>query len=320
MFYPEIKAHISPSAFAAWFNQRGSFVKSYFLGEKTKETASMTAGKQIHELIEGHFLEVKHNYEHHEKTLEQYIETADGKFKVLGIPDSYQVRAMTGKHAYVASFVDYKSGKENNWSDVVLAGDLKMKLTAWLVWRECDKPGLVEGFIEYLPTVWNPVSRKIELVEGEDSVVAAKITYTGAEMEAFTEVILKTILEINAAYEEWKESSDEFVSQEDITEYVELDRQRVEIETKQELIKERIADSLTMGKKSTIATLFGTFYFRETKKYVYPGTLPVAYEEDVITLKEAESIAAATSAAKKKFETENTPASVSRSLSFKPKK
>lgn len=274
----------------------------------------MIAGKQIHQLIEGNFLEVHHNYEHHEKTLEHYIETADCKFKVLGIPDSYEA----GKGC--AYFVDYKSGKENNWDDVVLAGDLKMKLTAWLVWNECGKPEAVYGFIEYLPTVWNPVTRKVELVEGEKSVVAAKIVYSGEEMAAFTEVIHKTMVEINAAYEEWKESTDEFINQEDIAEYAAIEQQIAELTSKQDLVRERIADQMTMGKKDTLPTPFGSFFFRSTKKYAYPPSLKINYLEMGITLEDAEAIAAATSAAKKKFETENEPASVSKSLSFRAKK
>ena len=204
-----------------------------------------------------------------------------------------------------ALFVDYKSGKENNWDDTKLAGDLKMKATAWLVWNKTDKPGKVVGFIEYIPTQWNALTREIEPTGGE-SVVAGEITYTSDELEAFTEVITKTIAEVNLAYTEWLESTDEFVNQDDVAEYAQLDQEVKEREVKMGLIKERIGDQMGMGGKETLPTPFGSFYFTARKTYSYPEEIELASAE--------------VAAKKKKFETENEPAKVTKSLSFRAKK
>ena len=309
MFYPDIKPHISPSAFANWHEARSLFVRSYFLKEKTPETASMKAGKQIHALIEAGLLEVKHRYAHREKKLTVMLQTPE-TMEVLGIPDSFErhwtgAKEGEGEPYDTAFFVDYKSGKENNWDDTKLAGDLKMKATAWLVWNKTDKPSKVVGFIEYIPTAWNASTREIEPTGGE-SVVAGEIVYTSDELEAFTEVIAKTIAEVNLAYTEWLESTDEFVNQDDVAEYAQLDQEVKEREVKMGLIKERIGDQMGMGGKETLPTPFGSFYFTARKTYSYPEEIELASAE--------------VAAKKKKFETENEPAKVTKSLSFRAKK
>lgn len=319
-FYPDTKEHISPTAFANWHEAKPQFVKSYFMGEKGKETAAMRSGKKIHALIEAGLLSVKHRYENAEKTLEVFIDGANGeKFKTLGIPDSYE-RVMVND---AALFVDYKSGKENSWDNIKLAGDLKMKFTAWLVWNETDKPSIVTGFIEYIPTIWNPVSKEIEPTGGESEEVG-KCEYSAEEMEAFTAVILKTIGDINAAYLEWGESTDEFVNQDDVAEFARLAQEIGELESKKDVILERISGQMEFGKRDTIASPFGTFYFVNKKKYAYPDKLAVKVEDETmhlnLTLGETEKIAAVVSAAKKKYETIHAPESVSRSLQFRAKK
>ena len=299
MFYPDIKPHISPSAFQAWFNQRSMFVRSYFLKEKTPETAAMKAGKKIHALIEAGLLEVTHKYAYNEKELNTMLQMPE-TVKVLGVPDSFGEQ-----FGGSVPFVDYKSGKENNWDDAKLASDLKMKMTAWLVWNETGKPSTVEGHIEYIPTQWNPSTREIEPTGGE-SVVAGSYTYSSADLEAFTGVIIKTIQEINVAYEEWLESTDEFVNQDDVVEYSQLDQEGKEREVKMAVIKERIADQMGMGGKESLPTPFGSFYFRVIKTYEYP--------------EEIEKQLADASATKKNYEIGHEPIKVSKSLSFRPGK
>ncbi len=316
-FYPDVKPHISPSALANWHEARSLFVRSYFQGVKTPETASMTAGKQIHALVEGGLLEVKHRYEHNEKTLTVNFPVGDSVVKVLGIPDSYGIGSEhDGINA--ALFVDYKSGKENHWDGAKLAGDLKMKTTAWLVWNETGKPLFIRGFIEYIPTQWNPVTREVEPTGGE-SVVAGEVEYTAEEMAAFTQIILKTVAEVNVAYEEFLTSTDDFVSQDDVAEFARLNEEIKKAETKQEELLERIAEQMQFGKKDSYPSVFGTFYFKTNKKYVYPETLPVKVGEKEITLKDADEVAAAASASKKKFETENAPESTTKKLQFRAK-
>lgn len=314
MFYPEVKAHISPSALAAWHTQRSLFVKSYFLGERTPETSAMKGGKRIHALIESGILSVHHNYEHAEETLSFEIDVDGITCKVLGIPDSYELQKK------MAVFVDHKSGKENTWDGKKLAGDLKMKTTAWLVWNATGKPAKIKAHIEYIPTQWNPETKEVEPTGGE-SVDAAEVEYTGEEMEAFTEVIKNTIREINTTYEEWSQSSNEFINQDDVAEYARLAQEIGEREAKQTEIKDRIGTQMEFGKTDTYAGIFGTFYFANKKKYAYPDGLTVKLGEGVeMTLAEAEKIGDAAAMAKKKYETENAPESTTRVLQYRGKK
>lgn len=310
-FYHDIKAHMSPSAFANWHNARSQFVRSYFLGEKSPETSSMKGGKQIHALIEAGLLPAKHVYVNNEKELTQFAEFEGHTFKVLGIPDSFG----TVEDGSVM-FVDYKSGKENTWDSAKLAGDLKMKLTAWLVWNTVGCPPFVRGYIEYIPTQWNKETKEIEPT-GEESQEVAAFTYTGEELGAFTAVIVDTMLQVNEAYKIWLESTDEFVNQDDVARYAEIEQEIKDREAEQEIIAERLTDQLGMGKKETLATPFGSFFFKITKKYVYPKDLRL---EDGMLLETAEEIATRVSAAKKKFETENDPTNVSKSLVFRANK
>lgn len=337
-FYPEKKKHISPSGFASWFTQRAGFIRSYFEGLRSADTEAMKAGTMIHQLIEGNFLQVKHKYEYAERTLcfalfeadeiltQQLDVREDGSYDlpgsalaaIYGVPDSF---GLVGLDAAV--FVDYKSGKENTWDDVKLAGDLKMKFTALLVWLATGKPHTVKGFIEYLPTVWNPVTRKVELIDGEESTVAGEVNYTRKELEAFLPVIVATIHEINEAYPVWESSSDEFVNMDDVAQVAELRRKRDAIEAQLVVLMERISDQMEMGRKETLSTPVGTFFFTNRKKYAYPPNLEVTLPDGAMVLlgkiePAYAEIEASIDAAKKKFETENKPESVGRTLSFKP--
>jgi hypothetical protein len=58
-FYHELKEHMSPSALDQWKRQRSAFVGTYFEKKDKVETKAMTAGKQIHRLIEGGMLKAK---------------------------------------------------------------------------------------------------------------------------------------------------------------------------------------------------------------------------------------------------------------------
>lgn len=309
MFYNDQKPHISPSALDAWVNQRSLFVRSYFKGEKTPETAPMRAGKQIHALIEAGLLDAKCKYERNEETLEAFT----GDYKVLGIPDSFQLDGTR------ALFVDYKTGKQNNWDLVKLAGDLKMKTTAWLVWHATGKPELVVGFIEYIPTRWNDATREIEPT-GEESILVATLPYLSDDLEAFTAYILKVIAEVNEEYPKFLAGTDAFLNQDDVVEYARLNEEVEALELKMGEIKERIAGQLDFGGVRTAETSAGTFYFTERKTYDYPPTLKVDYLDMGLVLDDTEKIAVAAKVAKSKFEQTSEPKSVTRSLGFRKKK
>lgn len=335
MFYPDKKKHISPSALAAWHESRGLFVRSYFIGEKSPETPAMKAGKKIHALIEGNMLEVKYRFEHPESILcyalvgEEWVKVEvkeDGtydlpegaQFAIYGIPDSWGLSADT------AVFVDYKSGKENTWDNDRLSTDLKMKLTALLVWLAAGRPAHVRGHLEYIPTQWNPVAKEIEPTF-EPSVDAGQVLYTAAELEEFLVFVLKTVSEVNEAYGEWLTSTDEFINQDDVAEYAQLKQEVVQRETRMEILLERLADQMKLGKKETLATVFGSFFFKTSKKFdPVPPTLEVKVEDGgsfaTVEYGYAEKIAVAMSAAKKKFEQSREPIEVSQSLQFRAKK
>ncbi len=306
MFYPDEKLHISPSALDNWFHARGSFVKNYFAGVKTPETASMKAGKQIHALVEAGMLDVQKKFENVETTLIHWADLENEEMKVLGIPDSHEHTPTKG----VVRFVDYKSGKAQTWDDVKLAGDLKMKTTAWLVWRNAmtddgKLPKKVIGYIEYIPTQWNSITREIEPTGGE-TIVAGEYEYTNKDLEDFTQVIRSTILAVNEAYGEWLESTDEFIDEEDVATYAELIGEKEKIELQLGEIKGRIATQMGLGKKQSYSSPVGSFYFIERRKWEIPEEITKAI--------------ASASGRKKKFETENKPIKISQSLAFRARK
>lgn len=314
VFYPDNKKWLSPSALASWCNSKSGFVKSYFAGEHFKGNASTEAGGKIHVLIENEFIKVINRFQHRE--LEINIDLCDfGLEGILfkGRPDSFE------GDKKIARFVDYKSGKENSWTDQELAADIKMRATAWLVWQVCGEPEQVNASIEYVPTRWNAETHEIEPT-GEPSTIAAMYTFESKDLRAFGEFIAKTIKEINAAYIKFLASTDEFVNKEDVNTYSTI---MAEIKTKEveaEEIKARIADQMDFGYKDSISTDVGTFYFTARKTFEYPSDMVFKVGEKIYTLEQAEEIAAKAKMAKTEWEVVNTPKAVSRSLGFKPKK
>lgn len=316
-FYPDVKAHMSPSALDAWFNNRSMFMRSYFAGEKSPTTAAMKGGTRIHALIEGGMYAAQKVFSASEKEI--YIDISKDR-RFLGIPDGYEeVTFEPGKgFPLQVEFVDYKTGKENAWKEK-LPSDLKMKATAWLVWKINGEPERVLGHIEYIPTEWDSVAKEvIPKIDATSELIS--YTYHAEDLRSFTQVILKAMDEVNEAYEKWLTSTDEFVSQDDMLAYVDLKKKKDEIEGKMKEIAERITDQLDFGGKTTISSPLGTFYITERETYKYPPTIKIDFGEHVLTLADAEEIEMAAKAAKKRYETENEPEAISRSMGFRAAK
>lgn len=308
-FYPDVKDGLSPSALAQWLNSRGAFVKSYFAGERGPETKSMQTGTEIHALIEAGIIKAKHVYGNDEKDVS--VELALGRV-FRGRPDSFGkvVKINNGSVA----FVDYKSGKANDWKEK-LPADLKMRATAWLVWKESDEPAIVEGFIEYFQTTWDPALKKVVLVEDTESEVIS-ITYTSAELQSFTQVILKAMDDIDTFYEKWKDSTGDFVNKSDVEAYANLKTEIEQKEVELDELGERILSQMEFGGEENHKTSFGTFFVRETYTYEYPSDLPIG--DGVFTLEFAEEVAAKAKAAKSNYELVNDPKTTKRKINFRP--
>ncbi len=312
-FYSDVKDGCSPSALAQWINSRSAFVKSYFAMERGPETKAMQTGTEVHALIEAGIIKAKHVYEHNEGDVS--IEIAPGRV-FRGRPDSYGHDSVD---LQLARFVDYKTGKANAWAEK-LPTDIKMRATAWLVWSACGKPKTIEGSVEFFQTTWDPEQKKVVLIEGAESEIM-KITYTGQEMQDFTQVILKAMDDVNAFYEKWLKSTGDFVSKKDIEQYVELQKEIDQKEAELQDIADRIATQMEFGGEENHKVKgLGSFYFRTTDKYEYPPTLPVKYTDMEIDLTTADGIAAAAKAAKQGFELMNEPTSSKRSLAFRAAK
>lgn len=301
-YYPVIKPHISPSALDAWHNSRNSFIKSYFEGDSFKGNAATRFGTVIHKMIEQGLLSAKKDYANKEQTISVPLGSgfSGGVVQALGIPDAY---TLGGDVAY---FVDYKTGKDDAWSAEKMASDLKMKFTAWLVLMENRRKGFnpvdVVSYIEFFQTEWS--GKELRLIDQESELY--EFSYTAKELDKFTKVVEKTVAEVNTYYTEWLESSSEFVNQDDVKEFARIESEIVALTTKQDEIKSRIASQIEIGGKSDYKSEFGTFYFTEKKKWLYPD--------------EVDKLASEASAAKKKFETENDPVSISKSFGFRAKK
>ncbi len=306
-FYPDIKPHISPSAFQAWHRQRSSFIKSYFKGEKIPENSAMRAGTKIHALIEGGFLPADNRFENNES--EMVVQLSNG-VEMLGIPDSY------GKHDGTINFVDYKTGKENKWSAEMLASDLKMLATAWLVWHVTGRldEGVV-GILEWIGTEWNGE----ELVPIDEPHASYSYHYTKEALEKAEKSILKTTKEVNEEYKNFGKSTEEHIDRADTEDYAKLEEQKKEIEIKQDAIKERILDQMVMGSVKSFKTELGTFSVTVRKSYKYPDKLEAEHDGKKYTLEGVTKISAAMSAAKKNYELENEPDSTSKSIGFRAK-
>ncbi len=317
MFYPDQKGYISPSAIAMWFDQKSAFIKIYFEGIKTPETSAMKGGKKIHALIEAGIIKSNNVFDLNEEPITEEIDWKGGKYKVYGIPDSREILSPENKNR--VKFVDFKTGKENGW-EKKLPSDMKMKATAWLVWRATGKPTHVIGIIEYIKTEWDKDAREVVAKEGIEAV-SIKHIYDYAELDSFTISIAKAMDAINEEYEKWKESTTVFVSEDDMKEYAALKEQKDALDERMKEIGENIKAQLELGGKSTYKGNLGTFYLTERKSYKYPATLKVNYKDYGITLEDFEQIEASVAAAKKNYELENDPVSTSKNIGFRaPKK
>ncbi len=308
MFYPKEKKYISPSALDNWLRSRSAFVKTYFEGEKGPETLAMTTGKQVHGLIEGGFLAVKRKYDMDEK---ETTFTFENGVKVLGYPDSYTKEATDG----IVSFVDYKTGKANGWKEK-LPTDIKMKTTAWLVWQNTGQPKTVDGAIEFIQTTWDPETKMVVPIENKQTEIV-EIKYTQKELQDFTQVILKAIDDINAFYETWKDKTDTFINNEDIEEYIKLNQEISDLETKQKEVAERIQIQMEAGGMVNHKTPAGTFYTTTRKTWDYPSDMPVRYEDEDWMLHDVLDMQTAMKVAQKNYELIAEPKSESTSIGFR---
>lgn len=317
MFYPQIKKHLSPSAFQAWHNNRSLFIRSYFMGEKSPETSSMKAGTAIHSLIENGLYPAQKRFDRNEH--EVVIEVKDGVL-ALGKPDSYGTHAING----VIELVDYKTGKEDLWTNEKVAIDLKCKMTAWLVLMQHRKEGYtptaVKHYLEYIPTFWNEEAHEIQPVPDVSSTVY-EATYTAEELDEFTKVIEATIDEVNAEYPAFMASTDEFVNRDDVLELADINSQIVELEAKADIIKERLGEQLKMGNRKNFESVVGTVYITEKKTYEYPEDLLCKTEGgEEFTLADFETYSVGAKVAKKNYELSNEPKTVSQTVAFRAKK
>ena len=310
-FYHEIKKHMSPSALDQWKRQRSAFVSSYFEQKEKVDTKAMQAGRQIHKLIEAGLIKAKKVYKNAEQEL---IERVPGsEYDFMGIPDSWEKK---GKK--LALFVDYKSGKANDWKEK-LPVDIKMKATAWLVWMMCDKPEIVKGAIEFIQTTWDPEAKAVVPIDGKESEVV-EITYDAEDMEHFTRVIIESMNEVNEAYEKWLKGTDAFINQDDIAKYERLNVEKSNLEKEMDEIKERIKTQMEFGGLLNVKTPAGTFYITERKTFDYPANLKIKYLDMGLVLEDAEAIGSAAKAAQKNYELLAEPISQSTSIGFRPAK
>lgn len=294
-----------------WLRQRSAFIKSYFEGEKSPETIQMTFGTQVHALIEHGMLKVQKQWDRNEETLK--FEAGNG-FYLLGKPDSYNSKVVKN----TAEFVDYKSGSKSAWEDK-LPTDIKMKATAWLVWMATGKPAAVIGHIEFLQTTFNQEKRELELIDKKTEVTT--ITYHKADLEAFTEVIISTMQDINDFYEKWKDRTAEFISERDCQRLKELTDQRNDIDEKITELKDMIQAQMVMGGVlSHKLEGVGRFSVTERKTYSYPEDLPITSGKRKFTLEQFLAMEKDTKAAKKNYELVTEPVSTSSSMTFTPEK
>lgn len=307
MFYHDVKEHMSPSAFQTWKHQRSSFVKSYFQGEKTPETAAMKAGTQSHRLIEAGLLPVKHYYEHNELELRHPA----GEFKTMGKPDSFELQDDA------AYFVDYKTGKANGWAEK-LPSDVKMIFTAWLVWNETGKPEKVVGHIEFLPTTWDPTNKEVILIDGAESEVET-IVYHREQLENFTDVIIREMQAVNTFYEKWSQQDTSFIDQEDCQEAARLTAEIEALSDKLTKVKDRIKDQMEFGGVNSYPVEgLGTFSITERKTYNYPTGLRINYRDYGLTFEDFQEAEKCAKAAKKNFELISEPVAIAESIRFVP--
>lgn len=318
MFYPQVKPHISPSALQAWHNNRSTFVRSYFIGIKSPETSAMKGGTMVHKLIEMGLYPAKKFFDRNEHEI--VIPLKDG-INVLGKPDSYGThQAGNG----VIEVVDYKTGKEDTWSNEKVALDLKCKATAWLVLMqhraEGYTPTAVTHYVEYIPTEWNAEAHEVQPCADKESVLY-QATFTAEELDAFTELISKTVDEVNEEYPNFVNSTDAFVNMEDVLALADIESTIKNLEADAEIIKERLKGQLEMGDRKSFESPMGTVYFVDKKVYEYPSDLTGKTEDGVeVTTEFAEKVSTAIKVAKKNYEMGAEPKTISRSVAFRLKK
>lgn len=303
---------MSPSALDQWLRQRSAFVASYFEEKERVDTKAMQAGRQIHRLIEGGMIPAKKVYDINEQEIKVRVPGTD--FYFMGIPDS----RTESKDGEESMFVDYKSGKANEWKEK-LPTDIKMKATAWLVWQEGGESAeVVKGAIEFIQTTWDPEAKAVVALDGKETEII-EIEYTAEELKQFTTVIARAMHEVNEVYEKWKENSDVFVNLEDVNRYEVLHAQKEALEAEMSEIKERIGSQMEFGGLLNFKSELGTFYVSERKTYSYPGNLKINYKDMGLVLEDVEEINSATKAAQKNYELMADPVSTSISVGFKPK-
>lgn len=326
VFYPNVKAYISPSALATWLNSRSSFIGSYFKGKKFEGNSATEAGTKIHGLIEGGFLKAEKVFGNGEQEIMTPFRFSG--VNVLGRPDDY---GFYDEKKDLAVFVDYKTGKDSEWNKAELAGDIKMRATAWLVWNKLGKPekGVI-GYLEWFGTKWNDETKELVPTNEDHAIFHCK--YTADELADFEEVIEKAIKDINTTYDKLMNSDTGFIDEELIKEYAELDakvkkfkdeyeNKAEEFEGRMDEIKETIGGQLEFGGLLNHETPFGTFYFKEAKKFEYPDSLEFQTESgNVMTLAVGEEVSVAMSAAKKNYELTHTPDEIKKTVQFKAKK
>jgi len=317
-FYPGKKEGLSPSAIQAWIENRSSFIKSYFLEDRIQDTAAMSAGKKIHKLIEAGLMPAKKVFTVSEKEIR--IELAPGRV-MRGFPDSHEelteeeIADQKGTNNLI-EFVDYKSGKANEWEQK-LGTDIKMKATAWLVWMKNDKPANVRGYIEYFATQWDPETREIVPIEGVDSELIETV-YSYGELDEFTEVILKAFKDINEFYIKWLDRTDKFISEKDLEDYISLRNKKEKIETEMGEIAERILEEMNFGGITTHKTPIGTFYITERKTFEYPEKMILDNGMDLVTTEEqVDALDKSIKKAKKNYELIAEPVTTSISMGFR---
>lgn len=302
---------MSPSALDSWHNSRSNFIKSYFEGIRTPDTPAMIAGKKVHTLIEAGIVPAKKVYDLHEVKIE--IKIKEG-YVFLGIPDSRGERMQKG----VVEFVDYKTGKANAWKEK-LPVDIKMRATAWLVWKATGEPKKVIGHIEYIPTEWDSVAKEVVPIADAESEIIS-LTYTAEELQDFTKIIVDSMDEVNEEYDKWLESTGQFINKEDLERYVELRKAKDELEVLLKDVGDRLMSQMEFGAKKTHQTPFGTLFITERKTYEYPKGLRINYLDMGLTIEDAEAITMASKAAQKNYELTADPKTTSKSMGFRPTK
>ena len=318
MFYPDVKKYISPSAFNTFHNNTSSFIANYFDNAEKVTSKAMEGGTTIHGLIEGGFIKVDMQFEHNEAELTQPFR--DTGVNVFGKPDSY------GMDNGVAKFVDYKSGRDHSWTRESLNDDLKMELTAWLVWKELGEPEKVEGYIYWIGTEWNAESK--EVIASDDEYAIVKCVYTADRLTALEDVIETTINKVNEMYEKHGKEQPE-INEDILKAYISLEQQIKSVEEKtikplkekQEELKEQILAFLMFNGGANISKDYGTFYNQPSKKWKHPDTLTFTLENgETHNVEYALEVANALKSAQKKFELTADPIYERPSLRFRAKK